>query len=163
MAWRCVNCLHSIHLVKGSAGLTSSLTILTHGRRKETVKSSKGGKNRFAEGRTRPEKCPQEREKQTLIEEKMKTASVGLIECLNIFSYGIGIHLELPILMFPWNLICVMQQTCKTSRKHWIPQSFFFSILNTWDNVPLTPRIIWLWSVCSQNRIIKILLVLQGW
>lgn len=61
MAWRCVNCLHSINLMKDNAGLTSSLTILTQGRRKETVNPSKGGKNRFAEGGTnngkRPEKC----------------------------------------------------------------------------------------------------------
>lgn len=61
MAWRCVHCLHSINLMKDNAGLTSALTILMHGRRKETVKPSKGGKNRFAEGRTSngkmPEKC----------------------------------------------------------------------------------------------------------
>lgn len=91
--------------MKGNAGLTSSLTILTHGRRKETVKPSEGGKNRFAEGRKssgkRPEKCQRERGKQTLTEEKIRTTSIAIIEHGDIFSCGIAIHLELLILIFP--------------------------------------------------------------
>lgn len=50
------------------------------------------------------EKClrsASNREKQTLTEEKMKTASIGLIEHVHLFSYGIAIHLELSILIVP--------------------------------------------------------------
>lgn len=107
MAQRCVNCLHSINLMKGNAGLTSSLSVLTHGRRKETVKPSKGGKNRFAEGGTGMEKT---REVAASREEEMITSSIGLTEHVEIFSYGIAICLEFSRLIFSSNLICVMQQ-----------------------------------------------------
>lgn len=39
--------------------------------------------------------------KQTLIEEKIRTTSIAIIEHGDIFSCGIAIHLELLILIFP--------------------------------------------------------------
>lgn len=39
------------------------------------------------------------REKQTSAEEKMKTASIGSIEHMDIFSCRIAVHLELSVLI----------------------------------------------------------------
>lgn len=53
MALRGVNCPLSIHLIKTNVGPNFFFDYFNHGSRKERVKSSKGGKNRVAEGKER--------------------------------------------------------------------------------------------------------------